>query len=395
MNTGDILVKASYLELAAALATLDARSTGYQFDLERDIAWDRFAAPGDYFPADFLRDLGVDVDTLASHPAAWELFQWACALLSVEGFMLTEQLVVEFMSAHGELMAFRSNQLLHDEELKHIEMFKRFAAALRDRHPEWTFDFDRHFEDLECGPWAMDLLARLDDPVMLHHAFWAGMIYFEEVTVYMHARLNRRANVQPCWASLHECHMREEVQHLRTDAAHLARVRSTPAQRREGAAIFRPVISIGFDRAFATRIADAMVRAAFPELTLAAMRQPEETAVYRDILGDHPVFRRTRAMLSAGDGTPPGDSDSSVRDARAIERWLVERVAGALEVPPSEIDAHGELQRLALDSLRATEIAAELEVWLGRSVPATLMWDHGTLRAIAEHLANATDEDQG
>jgi hypothetical protein len=67
-----------------------------------------------------------------SEPEAWALYQWAAALQICEGFTTSEQdlLTALHRPEMTRLLAHRSNQLLRDEEVKHIAMFKRFAAVL-------------------------------------------------------------------------------------------------------------------------------------------------------------------------------------------------------------------------------------------------------------------------
>jgi acyl carrier protein len=72
-----------------------------------------------------------------------------------------------------------------------------------------------------------------------------------------------------------------------------------------------------------------------------------------------------------------------------IQRWLVGQVAAELELDPGEIDVTIPLERYGLDSRAAVTLAGDLEDWLGRPVPATLVWDYPTIEEISEHLKDA------
>lgn len=72
-----------------------------------------------------------------------------------------------------------------------------------------------------------------------------------------------------------------------------------------------------------------------------------------------------------------------------IQRWLVRRLAAALELDQGEIDVAIPLERYGLDSRAAATLAGDLEDWLGRPVSATLVWDYPTIEEISEHLKDS------
>ncbi len=77
--------------------------------------------------------------------------------------------------------------------------------------------------------------------------------------------------------------------------------------------------------------------------------------------------------------------------ARSIEDWLVPRVAVALGVPATQIDARAPLSGYGLGSIEALALVGDLEDWLGLSLEPTLLWDHPTLAGLAAHLAQADE----
>lgn len=74
-------------------------------------------------------------------------------------------------------------------------------------------------------------------------------------------------------------------------------------------------------------------------------------------------------------------------DRDAIRLKLRELVGAALSCPPEAIDASAPLDGMGLDSIRAFEIAGDLADWLDREIPATLLWDHPSIEALAGALA--------
>lgn len=80
------------------------------------------------------------------------------------------------------------------------------------------------------------------------------------------------------------------------------------------------------------------------------------------------------------------------RDAGEIQAWLVARLADVLGLPPDEIDPGIPLDRYGLDSRTAAMLSGDLEEWLGRALPATLIWDYPTVDQVATHLAAPPDQ---
>jgi acyl carrier protein len=66
----------------------------------------------------------------------------------------------------------------------------------------------------------------------------------------------------------------------------------------------------------------------------------------------------------------------------------VDKVAEALCVSPEEIDESEPFARYGLGSLEAVSIAGDLEDWLGRDLPATLLYDYPTIEALAHQLSD-------
>jgi acyl carrier protein len=87
--------------------------------------------------------------------------------------------------------------------------------------------------------------------------------------------------------------------------------------------------------------------------------------------------------------TAPGGSP----DAGAIATWLRTRLAERLGLFPDEIDIDEEFANYGLNSIEAVNLSGDLENFLGRRLPPTLLWDYPTIGAIADYLAEDTSPD--
>ncbi|MDX6742516.1 SDR family NAD(P)-dependent oxidoreductase [Actinocorallia sp. A-T 12471] len=78
-----------------------------------------------------------------------------------------------------------------------------------------------------------------------------------------------------------------------------------------------------------------------------------------------------------------------------IRDFLVHEIAHRADMVPDEVDVDRPLEEFGLASRDAVAIAGELEELLGRSLPATLVWEHPTISRIAAALSGAEPEPVG
>ncbi|HMY14986.1 MAG TPA: SDR family NAD(P)-dependent oxidoreductase [Polyangium sp.] len=81
-----------------------------------------------------------------------------------------------------------------------------------------------------------------------------------------------------------------------------------------------------------------------------------------------------------------GCAAMSFPNADDLEVWLVSRLAESRGMDARAIDPRERFHRYGLDSLGAMRLLAELSQKLGRTLPPTLVWEHPTPRALANHL---------
>jgi polyketide synthase 13 len=74
-------------------------------------------------------------------------------------------------------------------------------------------------------------------------------------------------------------------------------------------------------------------------------------------------------------------------DSTQVQHWLQQRIASLLEVSVDEIDTRSPLENFGLGSKDATGMVAELDTLLDVRLPATLLYEHETIHALAAHIA--------
>ncbi|WP_153533628.1 type I polyketide synthase [Actinomadura macrotermitis] len=74
-----------------------------------------------------------------------------------------------------------------------------------------------------------------------------------------------------------------------------------------------------------------------------------------------------------------------------LRRHLIEQIARRARIAPADVDADRPLEEFGLASRDAVAMAGDLEQMLGRSLPATLVWEHPTINRLAAALASGAD----
>lgn len=89
-----------------------------------------------------------------------------------------------------------------------------------------------------------------------------------------------------------------------------------------------------------------------------------------------------------GDAPEPAPvaSGRTVGTVAEVQRRITALVSGLTRRPEREIDPDEPFTVYGLDSVQAVKLAGDLSEWLGREVPATLVWDHPSVRSAARAL---------
>lgn len=58
-----------------------------------------------------------------------------------------------------------------------------------------------------------------------------------------------------------------------------------------------------------------------------------------------------------------------------IQAWVISYIAKLLQVDSNQIDIETSFDRYGLDSSAAIDLTGDLEIWLGRDIDPTLLYD--------------------
>jgi myxalamid-type polyketide synthase MxaE and MxaD len=102
------------------------------------------------------------------------------------------------------------------------------------------------------------------------------------------------------------------------------------------------------------------------------------------------VAARTFSRADPSQVVADGGSTASVRgrDRQAIATWIAARLSRRLDLPVHQVDTRQPLTDYGMDSEEALELSADLGEWLGRKLPANIVYVHPSIDALAAHLAS-------
>lgn len=89
----------------------------------------------------------------------------------------------------------------------------------------------------------------------------------------------------------------------------------------------------------------------------------------------------------------PG-GQNQVSAAETIQEWMIVRLAQVIGVKPQQIDPRLPFTRFGLDSVTAFNLTGDLADWLGRDLPAALLWDFPTIVSLSQHLARSAGKSE-
>jgi acyl carrier protein len=71
-----------------------------------------------------------------------------------------------------------------------------------------------------------------------------------------------------------------------------------------------------------------------------------------------------------------------------IRAWLVNQISKHLRIAAATVKVTEPLTRYGLDSIDSVTIVGEMEDWLGKELPSTLLWDYPTIEKAADYLVD-------
>ncbi len=79
--------------------------------------------------------------------------------------------------------------------------------------------------------------------------------------------------------------------------------------------------------------------------------------------------------------------NSSIVTAKTIQNWLVNKLSQQLKIAVSKINILEPFSRYGFDSITATSLSGELEIWLKRSLSPTIAYNYPNIHALSQYLA--------
>ncbi len=76
---------------------------------------------------------------------------------------------------------------------------------------------------------------------------------------------------------------------------------------------------------------------------------------------------------------------------QSVEERIRQAIAEVLGVEPAELDPRAPIASFGLQSVEMVGLVGELEQWVSRELPATLIWEYPTIEGLAQHLTEPTE----
>ena len=70
-----------------------------------------------------------------------------------------------------------------------------------------------------------------------------------------------------------------------------------------------------------------------------------------------------------------------------IQHWLISQLAVLMKVNPEDVHVQEPFTNFGLNSIDAVSLSGDLEDYLKRPLPATLLWDFPTIETLSRHLS--------
>nr|VFK27700.1 MAG: Acyl-CoA synthetase (AMP-forming)/AMP-acid ligase II [Candidatus Kentron sp. MB]VFK35522.1 MAG: Acyl-CoA synthetase (AMP-forming)/AMP-acid ligase II [Candidatus Kentron sp. MB]VFK75716.1 MAG: Acyl-CoA synthetase (AMP-forming)/AMP-acid ligase II [Candidatus Kentron sp. MB] len=126
-------------------------------------------------------------------------------------------------------------------------------------------------------------------------------------------------------------------------------------------------------------------------LGIATIREALEKAFDRELGFDeiHRFDTINKLAAHIGSTNETGGTDLATRvhpTESAIANWLVVRIGELTGRSPEKIDTERPFAHYGLDSIAAVGLSGELGEWLGKPLPATVVYEHPSIGALARHV---------
>lgn len=99
------------------------------------------------------------------------------------------------------------------------------------------------------------------------------------------------------------------------------------------------------------------------------------------------VIAEWKQDLREASSAPRVETGATSRSRVEIQDWLIAQLCERVGLGAEEIDLRAALASYGLDSKDAVSLTGELEVWLGRRLAPTLLYEYPTIEVLARHLS--------
>jgi amino acid adenylation domain-containing protein/thioester reductase-like protein len=127
-------------------------------------------------------------------------------------------------------------------------------------------------------------------------------------------------------------------------------------------------------------------RASIPKTTSGKIKRGQAKTDF--LHGDLKVVYEWTIPKEVLQTTADNSKQETFLNSKDIESWLIRKVAEESYLPIEEIDTNKPFTYYGLDSTQSVQLAGELEKWLQRSIPTTILWDSPTISALAKSLSD-------
>lgn len=80
-------------------------------------------------------------------------------------------------------------------------------------------------------------------------------------------------------------------------------------------------------------------------------------------------------------------ASEQARSGEEIKNWISKKIAEALETDVGSIDPDQDFSDFGLDSMVAFALTGEMSEWIGKELPASLLWEYTTINSLSEYIA--------
>ena len=82
------------------------------------------------------------------------------------------------------------------------------------------------------------------------------------------------------------------------------------------------------------------------------------------------------------------------QNPESIQQWLIERIAGELEIEKTDIRIDEPVASFGIDSITMVQYSADLEDWLNISIDPAELYKFTTIEEISTYISELTLVDQ-